>query len=114
MSYSWLVACALLQADTDVRGRTCAPHYIHPKHWDQYQGDHFPIPDNYDCRLINLRPLQKDVHQGRERQEWQIKTMPQHRRGTKRPHSQVAAARAKAEAKAKAKPKAKARTRAWQ
>jgi hypothetical protein len=37
VSYAHLVACALLKAQRDVRGRACAPHYIASKDWYRYE-----------------------------------------------------------------------------
>ena len=113
--YAWLVSCALLKAAHDVRGRKCAEHYVDPKDWEFYHGDHWPIPDQCDCRLANLRPLEITRHQSEERFEWQRKTLPAAQRGLKRPASELVEAATKARAKEEAKAKARAkRTRSWQ
>ena len=117
-SYCWLVACALLQATTTKTGAECAAFYVDVEDWECYEGDHWPIGDQFDCRLKNLRPLDKVNHRTRERMRWPEATLPARERGVKRPAAVLdrATKAAKANARARAA-KAKAapmRTRAWQ
>ena len=115
---AWLLAVALKKAEEDAWARKVAPHYVDPKNWGLYEGDHWPFADQCDCRLANIRPLHRDRHRSDERFGWERKSLPPQQRGLKRPAAALrqAAAKARAKAKAKAKPKAKAKakTRPWQ
>ena len=117
-SYCWLVACALLQATTTKTGAECAAFYLDVADWQFYEGDHWPFGDQFDCRMQNLRPLDKVNHRSRERMRWPQTTLPASERGVKRPAAALVRAAKAAKAKAKAQAaKAKAapmRTRAWQ
>jgi hypothetical protein len=112
--FGWLLAVALKKAEHDARGRPCAPHYVAPTHWSCYEGDHWPIADNFDCRLANLRPLHVDRHRHDERFNWPGRTLPRSSRGIRRPLAVLLRAAARAKAKPKAKAKGKAKTRPWQ
>jgi hypothetical protein len=103
-----------MKATTTKDGHPCEAHYVDPKDWDAYEGDHYPIPDQFDCRLVNVRPRARDPHRSEDRLGWPGKTLPPSERGLKRPAAVVLRA-AKAKAKPKAKPKAApARSRSWQ
>ena len=113
--YAWLVSCALLKAAQDTNGRSSQEHYVQPADWKHYQGDHWPIADQCDCRLLNLRPRVQERHQSEDRFGWQRTKVPNAQRGLKRPASVLRKLRSKAKAEAKAKAKGQAkRTRSWQ
>ena len=88
-SYSHLVACCLLKADRGVHGRRCDAHYINLKDHTYYEADHNPFGDQCDCRLDNLVLEHKDFHRGFKRHGWQRTSLPNSRRGLKRPRAEL-------------------------
>ena len=110
--FSWLVACCLVQATEDRRGRACDPHYVEPGQWQYYEGDHWPVADQCDCRLANLRPRAKALHRTLGRADWPTTSLPRVVRGMQRSLAGLLQARAKAKAKAKAKTTGKGRGKA--
>jgi hypothetical protein len=100
-------------------GRDCDPRYVDPEDWSDYEGDHWPVGDQCDGRLLNLRPRAKVSHRGTDRVDWPSSTLPDSQRGLKRPRATLLALREKAarakaaKSEAKAKAKAKANTRRW-
>ena len=52
-AYSRLVALSLLKTVNDTAARKCGAHYVHPEDYHLYEVDHWPIPDQCDCRLAN-------------------------------------------------------------
>ena len=85
--YAHLVACSLLQTEHDPDGRNVPWHYIKPAMHDRYEADHYPVPDQCDCRLANLRLQAKSRHRSEGRLGWSRTTLPPARRGLKRPAS---------------------------
>ena len=85
VSYAHLVACALLKARRDARGRFCAPHYIAPKDWYAYEADHDLDGDQCDCTLGAMTLEYKGVHRGIRRQNWPRTSLAREQRGLKRP-----------------------------
>lgn len=106
MTYSHLVACALLKTNRDRRGRKTRPHYIDPRDHKEYEADHWPIADQCDCRLRNLVLRHVDEHRSCERMGWPGKTLPASERGLKRPAAALEARRRKLKRAARKKPAA--------
>ena len=89
--------------------RKCTPHYVAPEAQKLYEADHFPVGDQCDCRLDNLRLRHVDDHRGAARIDWPRKSLPKAQRGLKRPAAELKKKRRELEAPAKKKPAASLR-----